>query len=246
MFSSAVSVGSRLNCWKMNPTLVAPQRGQPAVGHAGQPRVADVHVALRHRVQPGEAVHERRLAGARRPHDRGELPAFQFDVDAVQRDDPGLPTAVRLPHVNRPRRDGSGPFDRERHRWSPCVSSPGVRDSSSGRSRAATSAAGGSPPLVFAWGSTPEPRSGATLGRLRLAAAGGHNFGEGVPSSRPRGHCSGEVVPTSRPRGHYFGEVVPSSRPRGHYFGEGVASRRFGQGCSTVSARAISAKTAAR
>ena len=34
MFSSAVSVGSRLNCWKMKPTLSRRSFGQPLVAAA--------------------------------------------------------------------------------------------------------------------------------------------------------------------------------------------------------------------
>ena len=46
MFSSAVSVGSRLNCWKMNPTSLAAQLRQSGVGSPVSFVVADVHIAL--------------------------------------------------------------------------------------------------------------------------------------------------------------------------------------------------------
>ena len=102
MFSSAVSVGSRLNCWKMKPTLVAAQHGQ-APSHRPVSRVSPiVHVAPGDRVQPGQAVHQRGLAGAGRAHDGGELAPLELDADPAQRDDLRLAAAVHLPDVDRP------------------------------------------------------------------------------------------------------------------------------------------------
>jgi hypothetical protein len=96
MFSSAVSVGSRLNCWKMKPTRsrrsrvsalsprpvisVPPMWTSPAVD----------------RVQPGEAVHERGLAGAGRAHDRGELARA---AASLMPPNLGMNVAVRLPSI---------------------------------------------------------------------------------------------------------------------------------------------------
>ena len=72
MFSRAVSVGSRLNAWNTKPIALAAQPGELAVGQRAEVDVADEHLAGRERVEPGEAVHQRALARARRAHDRGE------------------------------------------------------------------------------------------------------------------------------------------------------------------------------
>ena len=47
-------------------------------------------------VEAGEDVHQRRLAGARRAHDGGELAAAQVDVGAAQGVDGGVALAVAL------------------------------------------------------------------------------------------------------------------------------------------------------
>ena len=101
MFSSAVSVGSRLNCWKMKPTLSRRSLVRPRVAQAGHLGVADAHLAAGDRVQAGQAVHQRRLAGAGRAHDRGEPAALELDAHPAQRDDLRLAGAVDLPHVRR-------------------------------------------------------------------------------------------------------------------------------------------------
>ena len=65
-------------------------------------------------VEPGQAVHERRLARARRPHDGGEAAGVEVDVDAVEGADVGVAAAVDLG-----RADGPGGRRREVHarRW---------------------------------------------------------------------------------------------------------------------------------
>ena len=96
MFSSAFSVGSRLNAWKMKPirsrrSWVSFLSLSPVISV-----LAEAHLARGDGVEPGEAVHQRGLAGARRAHDRGELAAGDVHVDVVEGDDAGLPGAVRL------------------------------------------------------------------------------------------------------------------------------------------------------
>ena len=54
--------------------VVAAQRRQPGVVEAGDLGVADPHLPAVGVVQPGEDVHERRLARARRPHDGRQPP----------------------------------------------------------------------------------------------------------------------------------------------------------------------------
>ena len=65
------------------------------------------HRAGRERVEAGERVHERRLAGARRAHDRGEATGLEVDGHVVERTDLGLALAVDLRRVDGPGGDGA-------------------------------------------------------------------------------------------------------------------------------------------
>ena len=85
MFSSAVSIGSRLNCWKTKPmcrrrSLVSCLSG---ISVMSSPPIFTR--PLRRAVEPGQQVHERRLAGARRAHDGRELADGDLEGDAAQR-----------------------------------------------------------------------------------------------------------------------------------------------------------------
>ena len=73
MFSSAVSIGSRLKNWKMKPMCLR-RSFVISVSLRFPSRVpAERHVAGGRQVERGEDVHQGRLAGARRAHDRGQL-----------------------------------------------------------------------------------------------------------------------------------------------------------------------------
>ena len=78
---------------------LAAQAGEATLVHGGD------HVAVEHdlpggdRVQAGQAVHERGLAGAGRPHDGGEAGAGDVDVDGVERCDGARSAAVDLGEV---------------------------------------------------------------------------------------------------------------------------------------------------
>src|SRR6185312_7753232 len=79
--------------------FVAAQLGQLAVVEVG-----DVDAVERHRprgrgVEPGEDVHQGRLAGARGPHDRGEAVSVEGGADPVEGDYLGRAGAVDLPQV---------------------------------------------------------------------------------------------------------------------------------------------------
>ncbi len=78
---------------------------QLLLGQPAQLDVTDEHLPGRRLVQPGQTVQQRRLAGPRRTHDRGEpaLPELRAQVD--QRVDLGLAAAVPLGHADSP--DGS-------------------------------------------------------------------------------------------------------------------------------------------
>src|SRR3954454_20935015 len=72
MFSTAVSVGTRLKAWKMKPTL-SPHPGLGLLVERLEVDVAQPDLARGHLVEPREAVHQGRLARPRGPHDRGEV-----------------------------------------------------------------------------------------------------------------------------------------------------------------------------
>ena len=59
-------------------------------------RSVQVDLAGGQRVEAGEAVHQRALAGAGRPHDRGEAAGGQADRDVVEGEDRGVALAVAL------------------------------------------------------------------------------------------------------------------------------------------------------
>jgi hypothetical protein len=90
MFSSAVRVGTRLKAWKTNP--IRSRRSSVrwrslSVVRSTSPR----NTGRGGVVEPGGAVHERRLPGAGLAHDRGELTRVQVERHVVERDDPVSP-----------------------------------------------------------------------------------------------------------------------------------------------------------
>ena len=74
MFSFAVSIGSRLKNWKMKPMCLRRSFVSCASFELADRGAGDADVARGGPVEPGEDVHERRLARARRAHDGGQLP----------------------------------------------------------------------------------------------------------------------------------------------------------------------------
>jgi hypothetical protein len=74
--------------------VVAAQLGQRRVVELGDLHAGDGHVARCGRVEAGEDMHERRLAGARRAHDRGQATLGDVDRDAAQGVDGGVAAAV--------------------------------------------------------------------------------------------------------------------------------------------------------
>ena len=94
MFSSAVSVGSRLNDWKTKPMCRRRSfvSARSAIVEISSPPI--VHGAGGRAVEAGEQVHQRRLAGARRAHDGRELAGGHLERDAAQGVDGGLAVAV--------------------------------------------------------------------------------------------------------------------------------------------------------
>ena len=97
MFSSAVSVGIRLKAWKTKPirsrrSVVRSLSLQPARASVA----ADDDLPDGGRVERGQAVHQRRLAGARRAHHRGELAGLEVDGDPGQGVHLGVARAIGL------------------------------------------------------------------------------------------------------------------------------------------------------
>lgn len=76
-----------------------PQDGEVDVAQAGDLGVADPRASLGRAVESRHDVHQGRLAGTRRPHDGGELPAADAHADVVQCVDGALAGAVGLLQV---------------------------------------------------------------------------------------------------------------------------------------------------
>jgi hypothetical protein len=76
------------------PHVIAPQDGELVIVEGAEVGFADEGLPRGEAVQAGHAVQQRRLAGAGRAHDRGQLAAFDFEVDAAQRVDGGVALAV--------------------------------------------------------------------------------------------------------------------------------------------------------
>jgi hypothetical protein len=76
--------------------LVATQLRAPLLVHRGDIVAVDEHLARRECVEAGHVVHQRRLPGPRRAHDRRELAVDESDVDAVERADFAVAGAVVL------------------------------------------------------------------------------------------------------------------------------------------------------
>ena len=75
MFSSAGERGHEVVGLEDEADLVAPHQRELLLVHRADLVVAEEHLARRDPVEAGEAVQQRRLARARRAHDRGELAA---------------------------------------------------------------------------------------------------------------------------------------------------------------------------
>ena len=86
--------------------VLAPELGQLGVPELRDGGAVDLDLALGRAVEAGEDVHERRLAGARRAHDGGELAALDVERDAAQRSHRGVALAVDADDVVR-RDDGA-------------------------------------------------------------------------------------------------------------------------------------------
>src|SRR5206468_11062553 len=82
------------------PDLVPAQTGELLVAQAAEFDVANVDLPGGDGVEAGQAVHERRLARARRAHDGAELAGGEPDGNAVEGPDLGVALAVDLDQVD--------------------------------------------------------------------------------------------------------------------------------------------------
>ena len=99
MFSSAVRTGIRLKNWKMKPSLsrrslVRSPSSRSVISTPSSTTEPDGRA-----VEPGEDVHQRRLAGARRAHDRAEAAALEGHAHPGERVDGGGSLAVAAADV---------------------------------------------------------------------------------------------------------------------------------------------------
>ena len=80
----------------MKPIVLERQAASSVCAHRGDVAAADDDPAARRLVDPGDQVQERRLAGARGPHQRDELALRDVEVEAHQDRDLDLVPAVDL------------------------------------------------------------------------------------------------------------------------------------------------------
>ena len=85
-FSSAVSVGIRLNCWKTKPNERRRSSASSPSRKLGEVAALEEDVAARP-VERAEQLEQRRLAGAARALERDELARLDRQVDALERVD---------------------------------------------------------------------------------------------------------------------------------------------------------------
>ena len=78
------------------PDPVTSQQRERLVVERGDLGVAEVDLARGRAVEAGQQVQQRRLAGSRGTHDRGELTLGQADADVVERRDGRVAAAVEL------------------------------------------------------------------------------------------------------------------------------------------------------
>src|SRR5262249_38206735 len=92
-----------VECLEDETNALTPQQRQLLIGQAAQVDVAQQHRACGGRVQPSQAVHQRRLARARGSHDRGESLRRELNGQVVHGPDCFLTRTVDLDQV-----DGAG------------------------------------------------------------------------------------------------------------------------------------------
>ena len=87
MFSSAVRVGIRLNCWKTKPNERSRSSARSPSPQLGEIAPLEEDVAAGGPVERAEELEERRLPGAARAFESDELARLDAQVDALERVD---------------------------------------------------------------------------------------------------------------------------------------------------------------
>ena len=101
-FRAAVSTGSRLYIWKTKPMCRARQADEAAARHLVDAVAGNLDRAFRRRVEPADQVEQRRLARARRSHQREEIPLRNLEVDPLQHVDALASAEIHLVKVPNP------------------------------------------------------------------------------------------------------------------------------------------------
>ena len=87
---------NEIECLEDEADTVAPHLRDLALGQGTQLDVADPRLSRRQPVETRHALHQRRLARTRGPHDRRERTVSELDVDAIDRPHLGVALAVDL------------------------------------------------------------------------------------------------------------------------------------------------------
>ena len=93
-FSAASRTGTRLKNWKMKPSFSRRSAVIPLSSRAVTSTPSTQALPAGRLVEPGEQVHQRRLARAGGADDRGQLPGGEVERDVAQRVDGRLALAV--------------------------------------------------------------------------------------------------------------------------------------------------------
>ncbi len=90
----------RLNCWKTRPMASRRRAARAASPIDGDLGTADADVALVDRVEPGDQVQERALAGAGFAGQREAVVGWQIEGHAVEDGEPPLGRRIGFRHGN--------------------------------------------------------------------------------------------------------------------------------------------------
>ena len=104
----AVVRASRLNDWKTKPIRLLRTAASCVGRHVRDVLAVDGHDPGRRMVEQPDDVHQRRLARARRPHDREHLAAADLEGHAAERIDHDVVEDVALRDVARLKHDVTG------------------------------------------------------------------------------------------------------------------------------------------
>ena len=199
----------------------AAQSREVAVLHARDVLAGDPDGARGGRVEAGEQVHERRLAGARRAHDGRELAGGQVERDAAEGVDGGVAVAVRAGQRRSPIRHAvDAGASRGRAAKGRFLSQKATASSRATRERAASRAPADSRALVASASRRPTmPPDGRTdtdaWTSLPPSTGAGGSRRRSPRGRRPRARARGPRPRGPRGRSRRAGRRASRSRGRG-------------------------------